>query len=189
MSIVLNGTTGITTPDLTSAAGLDTSDINDGAVTATKLHTTTVTDKLGYTPANLAGDVFTGATYLHSLNVSGGSQRRIRTYEYTYEHPQNTGINLMYNSSAYTDVHFILTLEGFHSGRSYQMWQGVFGGYGAQFTSVGGNGSFTLQNVPLDTGRAYLQISAGGLTVTSTNFVAMTIFGDTAITVVNGGMY
>ena len=60
MSIVLNGTTGITTPDLTSTAGFDTSDINDGAVTSAKLHTTAVTDKLGYTPANIAGQTYSG---------------------------------------------------------------------------------------------------------------------------------
>ena len=189
MAIILDGTTGITAPDITSAAGLDAADINDGAVTAAKLHTTAVTDKLGYTPANLSGDTFTGATYLHSLNVSGGSQRRIRTYEHVYQHPQNTGINLIYNSSAYTDVHFMLTLEGFHSGRSYQMWQGVFGGYGGQFITIGGGGGFTLQNATLDTGRAYLRISAGGLTQTSTNYVAMTIFGDAGITIVNGSLY
>lgn len=161
----------------------------DGTISAAKLDTTAVTDKLGYTPANKAGDIFTGATYLHSHNVSGGSQRKIRTYEYAYSHAQNTGINLMYNSSAYTDVHFILTLEGFHSGRSYQMWQGVFGGYGGNFISTGGGGSFTLAVQDLDTGRKYLRINAGALTITSTNYVAMTIFGDADIVVVNGSMY
>ena len=55
MSIILNGTTGITTPDIQSAAGLDATDINDNAITAAKLHTTAVTDKLGYTPVNKAG--------------------------------------------------------------------------------------------------------------------------------------
>jgi hypothetical protein len=68
MSIILNGTTGITTPDIQSAAGLDATDINDGAVTAAKLHTTAVTDKLGYTPVNKAGDTITG-----NLVISGGS--------------------------------------------------------------------------------------------------------------------
>ena len=189
MAIILDGTTGITAPDITSAAGLDASDINDGAVTAAKLHTTAVTDKLGYTPANKAGDIFTGTTYLYSHNVSGGSQRQIRTYEYTYSHVQNTGVNLIYNSSAYTDVHFMLTLEGFHSGRSYQMWQGTFGGYGGNFISTGGSGSFSLTVQDLDAGRRYLRINAGALTITSINYVAMTIFGDAGVVVVNGSMY
>lgn len=34
--------------------------VADGAVTAAKLHTTAVTDKLGFTPANKAGETFTG---------------------------------------------------------------------------------------------------------------------------------
>lgn len=153
------------------------------------ISSTFIGDRLGYTPANKAGDTFTGPTYLYSHNVNSGSQRRIRTYEHSYSHPQNTTIDLMYNTDPYTDVHFTLTLEGFHSGRSYQMWQGTFGGYGANFISTGGSGSFTLQNAGLDTGRSYLRISAGALTVTSTNFIAMTIYGDSNITIVNGSLY
>ena len=68
MAIILDGTTGITAPDITSAAGLDASDINDGAVTAAKLHTTAVTDKLGYTPVNKAGDTMTGSLDLNYTN-------------------------------------------------------------------------------------------------------------------------
>jgi hypothetical protein len=69
------------------------------------------------------------------------------------------------------------------------MWQGVFGGYGGQFITTGGGGAFTLQNATLDAGRAYLRISAGALTTTSTNYVAVTIFGDADITIVNGSLY
>jgi len=59
MSIVLNGTTGITTPDLTSAAGFDTSDINDGAITAAKIATAAVgRDKLEFnTPLEIVSSV------------------------------------------------------------------------------------------------------------------------------------
>lgn len=162
---------------------------NNALGSLTTIPSNVITSGLGYTPANRAGDTFTGATNLYSHNVSSGSQRRIRTYEYIYSHAQNTTVNLMYNASAYTDVHFTLTLEGFHSGRSYQMWQGSFGGYGANFVTTGGSGSFGLQNVGLDTGRAYLAISAGALTITSTNYVAMTIYGDSDIVIVNGGLY
>ena len=52
--------------------------IQNSAVTAAKLHTTAVTDKLGYTPANKAGDTFTGnvavtgtATFANTLSVTG----------------------------------------------------------------------------------------------------------------------
>jgi hypothetical protein len=166
-----------------------TSKLVDLNITAAKLHTTAVTDKLGYTPLNKAGDTATGKIGLFSHNVSTGTQRRIRTYEHAYQHAQNTTVNLMYNTSSYTDVHFTLTLEGFHSGRSYQMWQGCFGGYGANFITTGGSGGFSLQNVGIDAGRAYLAISAGALTTTSSNFVAITIYGDSDITIVNGALY
>ena len=43
MAIILDGTTGITAPDITSSAGLDASDINDNAITAAKLAANSVT--------------------------------------------------------------------------------------------------------------------------------------------------
>jgi hypothetical protein len=43
--------------------------IADGDITAAKLHTTAVTDKLGYTPVNKAGDTMTGDL---TLNVNAG---------------------------------------------------------------------------------------------------------------------
>jgi hypothetical protein len=42
-------------------ANVTTAKVADSAVTAAKLASTAVTDKLGYTPANKAGDTFTGA--------------------------------------------------------------------------------------------------------------------------------
>ena len=89
MSIILNGTTGITTPDIESAAGLDTSDINDNAVTAAKLHTTAVTDKLGYTPVNKAGDSMTGALYTPSIRMTNYTMKTINVYS----NGASTGVN------------------------------------------------------------------------------------------------
>lgn len=72
MAIILDGTTGITAPDITSSAGLDAADLTgtlpidrvaDLSITAAKLHTTAVTDKLGYTPAPNTDAQFQGRFY------------------------------------------------------------------------------------------------------------------------------
>lgn len=47
--------------------------IANSAVTAAKLHTTAVTDKLGYTPANKAGDTFTGAVTISNTLAAGNT--------------------------------------------------------------------------------------------------------------------
>lgn len=46
--------------------------VADGAVTAAKLASTAVTDKLGYTPVNKAGDTLTGKVSLSTSTVTGG---------------------------------------------------------------------------------------------------------------------
>ena len=179
-NLVINGTT-VEATDLTNVANI-TSDVQ------TQLNSKENT--IGFIPINKAGDTASGKINLFSHNVSAGTQRRIRTYEYVYSHPQNTRVDLMYNNSAYTDVHFTLTLEAFHSGRSYQMWQGCFGGYGGNFITTGGSGGFALQNNGLDTGRAYLSLYTGALTNgVAEVYISMTIYGDTGITLVNGGLY
>lgn len=49
--------------------------IADGAVTAAKLASTAVTDKLGYTPLNKAGDTITSDLYLGNGTTSGATIR------------------------------------------------------------------------------------------------------------------
>jgi hypothetical protein len=165
---------------------IEATSITDGAVSAAKLHTTAVTDKLGYTPVNIAGGTMAGALELTTLRV-GGAQSRIRTWHWAVSLNQNTRYNLMYNSSAYTDVQFILTFEGFHSGRSYGMYSGLFGGYGSNWTTLGASTSVTPSLVDLDAGRRYFGIDTGGLTGGSGFFyMHMTIFGDSPIALVNG---
>ena len=108
MSIILNGTTGITTPDIQSAAGLDATDINDGAVTAAKLHTTAVTDKLGYTPLNKAGDSMSGSLNIPqlqgTLNCSPASPLS----------GVPSGLSLVYVSGSLTDNNWRTIVTGFN---------------------------------------------------------------------------
>jgi hypothetical protein len=127
---------------------------------------------------------------MYSLNVKNGSQRQIRTWEWSSTLSKNTRYNFMYNNSSYTDVHFILTMEGFHSSRSYAMYGGVFGGYGSQFTNIGGGGtSMVLSQVFLDTGRYYLGVDVGNTPIDPFCNFHMTVFGDTPITLVTGAWY
>jgi len=151
------------------------------------INSSAVTTALGYTPVNKAGDTMTGNLDLTSLNVQG-AQKRIRTWEWNGATlNQNSTYNLVYNSSSYADVQFILTLEGFHSGRSYAMYAGVFGGYGAQFQLIGGSTACTISQAPQGTGTAYLTANTTGLTGGSGSFsIHMTIFGDAPVTAVNG---
>lgn len=52
-----------------------TAGLGDSAVTAAKLHTTAVTDKLGYTPVNKAGDTMTGTLTTTKVVANDGTQR------------------------------------------------------------------------------------------------------------------
>ena len=53
-----------------SDQSVNTAKIQDGVVTAAKLHTTAVTDKLGYTPLNKAGDSMVGGNFALSSFIS-----------------------------------------------------------------------------------------------------------------------
>lgn len=127
---------------------------------------------------------------MYSLNVKNGSQRQIRTWEWTQTLTKNTRYNLMYNSNAYTDVHFIFTIEGFHSSRSYAMYAGVFGGYGAQFTNIGNSGNSVVPSLTsVDGGRNYFGLDVGNTPIDPSCYMHMTVFGDAGVTLVNGAWY
>lgn len=126
---------------------------------------------------------------MYSLNVKNGSQRQIRTWEWSAQLTKNTRYNLMYNNSAYTDVHFIFTMEGFHSGRTYGMWAGVFGGYGSNWTQLGYSGGISPSQVGLDAGRNYFGIDVGNTTIDPYVYMHMTVFGDSGVSLVNGAWY
>ena len=170
-------------------ASNDASALTTGTLDNARLASGAAVSNLGFTPINVAGGTLTGTLNLNSLNVQGG-QRKIRTWEWNNASlNQNTNTNLIYNSSSYTDVHFLLTLEGFHSGRSYAMYAGTFGGYGLNHQLIGGSTSCSLSVGTHSTGKKYLRASTSSLTGGSGTFhFHMTIYGDSGITVVNGAM-
>ncbi len=83
--------------------------VADGAVTAAKLHTTAVTDKLGYTPANRAGDTFSGNI---SVTKASGS---------------SAGIDLTFTSGGATSRRLIFASDTNNEG--YGVGAGGFGVY------------------------------------------------------------
>jgi hypothetical protein len=80
MPLVLSGSTGIVEGNIADSA-ITTGKIANSNVTATNLHTTAVTDKLGYTPANKAGDTFTGATYFSEAAIFGNASALANTWK------------------------------------------------------------------------------------------------------------
>jgi hypothetical protein len=158
---------------------------------ASSLQTSTVTFPDNTTQSTacmpITGGQFTNLVSLRS-QTSGGGQYKYRQYVHNFTGSASGGtMNLMSNTDSYGDVHFMLTLVAYHSGRSYQSWQGVFGGYGANFSGTGGSGSFSLGV----SGSAYgtLQVSWGNIGYAPSTYIGMQIFSDPRITVINGTLY
>ena len=142
MAIILDGTTGITAPDITSAAGLDASDINDGAVTAAKLHTTAVTDKLGYTPVNKAGDTVNGdfvvTGRLRKLHNEGGEWAILGS---AFSSSASAYLHVKTNLSKYSFKMVGFRASGFHPYNGYG--HGFLGCYAYGDNSAGPYGIVT----------------------------------------------
>ena len=63
----------VTTAKVADGA-VTTAKVTDGNITAAKLASTAVTDKLGYTPVNKAGDTMTGTLQVPQLNIGSRKQ-------------------------------------------------------------------------------------------------------------------
>jgi len=148
----------------------------------------------------LTGGTMSGSLSLTNINANNGVQSATyKQYTHGFTAAQAGGsLNLMYNNNSYSDVHFYMTLIGYHSGRSYQSWSGVFGGYGANFGGTGGGGAFSLSTTSsnsgggssnLTSGYNYLNLSWSTLTAPGGMSVYMQIYGSSGIAIVNGTLY
>lgn len=134
------------------------------------------------------GQLFTQLKY---LNVANGDAT-IRQYLYAnFSLSQNTSINLIRNSSSYSDIFFYFTLKAFHGSRSYTSFFGNFGGYGGNFSSAGAAGavSITFENISAGFGR--LRATAGSLPggTPATVFISGLVFQGDGVIVENGVLY
>ena len=74
----------------------------------------------------------------NAFSFGGGSTShgRIRQYHYGVAMSAGTTVALLQNTSAHTDIQFLYWIEAYHSGRTYRVGLGNFGGYGLSTTST-----------------------------------------------------
>lgn len=145
MALQISGTNGITFPDSTSQS---TKAIE---VTGGRLTNSLVMNGLRSDPN------FTNNNAPHPIKYGAA---RVRQYSYNWQATaQNGSIDLIRNTGSYGDIHCFCYVIGYHSGRSYQMWEGVWGGYGQQLTAIGGGGAFSLSTPSSVAGYSTLRLS------------------------------
>ena len=111
------------------------------------------------------GGTFSGIPTLTHL-VSGNGQAIIRQYNHSWTYASTAGgtVDLMYNTGSYSDIHFILFLHTSTGSNGFHIWEGIFGGYGAQYSQRAqtGNGQFNLTWTELNAGNAKISITTTG---------------------------
>ena len=126
-----------------------------------------------------------GSDRLFSIGSGTYEQGKIRQYVYQGTVANGATIDLFGNTSAHTDIHYYMTLEAFHSGRTYKTSNGSIGGYGWYHTTVGTGVS--PNNATVATGRQKLywtNTSGYGAAV----YISALIFGNNSVDVYNGAL-
>jgi hypothetical protein len=173
MTIQISGTSGIVFPDSTSQT---TKAIE---VTGGRLQNSLVMTGLRSQPN------FTNDRAPHPVEQGIG---RVRQYSYNWNATTTSGsIDLIKNTGSYADIHCFCYVIAYHSGRSYQMWEGVWGGYGNQLTSIGGGGGFGISMVSNGAGFNTLRLSWSTTHVPWVKF-GMLIFNNSPVQALVGNL-
>jgi hypothetical protein len=130
--------------------------------------------------------VFNGNTSPGS-NYNANDMRNIRQYYWTTTMLANTTYDLVSNTNAYDDVTFQMIIVAYSGYILYPLYLGCFGGYGINYTNVGGGTLYPLQVSSIGTGYQKLQIAAGNMNGGQAGVnISMTIYGKNPVTVING---
>tara|TARA_B110000503_G_scaffold132154_1_gene207777 strand:+ start:1328 stop:1843 length:516 start_codon:yes stop_codon:yes gene_type:complete len=146
----------------------------------------------------LTGGTMTGDLSLYRLRANSGVG--ILQYFHSFTGTTSaTSVNLLYNTGSYDDIHFQINVIGYHSGRSYQRWEGVWGGYGLSTSAAQGGGIFSLSCTPtqgsgggvgnLAAGYNYLQLSYGAQAYAPGTYVWLTMYKAFSCAAVVGTLY
>ena len=119
-----------------------------------------------------------------SIGAYGYSNGRIRQYNVSVApFATSAELDLLGNTGAYTDVFYLITMEVFHSSRTYMFETGSIGGYGYYKTTSGFGLGLTAVDVA--TGRKKLRLTnTSGYSATV--YISALIFGDMGVDVHNG---
>ena len=126
-----------------------------------------------------------GTDRLFSIGSGTYEQGKIRQYVYQATISNGTTIDLFGNTSAHTDIHYLMTLEAFHSGRSYRTSFGSIGGYGWYGVHNGTGINFT--NTTVATGRQKLRWTNGS-GFNAQVYISALIFGNNGVDIYNGAI-
>jgi hypothetical protein len=111
----------------------------------------------------LTGNV-TASGIIQQAGSLVAQQVPIWNWSYSWTHPTtaNSTVDLLYNTGSYSDIHFTFILFSRAGANGFTVWEGIFGGYGGQYTKYSDSGgiAFTL---------AYTSISAGYAKISITN--------------------
>ena len=126
-----------------------------------------------------------GSDRLFSIGSGTYEQGKIRQYVYQGTVANGATIDLFGNTSAHTDIHYYMTLEAFHSGRSYKTSVGTIGGYGWYATTTGTGVS--PNNATVASGRQKLfWTNTSGFSAAV--YISALIFGNNSVDVYNGAL-
>ena len=126
-----------------------------------------------------------GSDRLFSIGSGTYEQGKIRQYVYQATVANGATVDLFGNTSAHTDIHYYMTLEAFHSGRSYKTSTGSIGGYGWYHTTVGTG--INPNNATVATGRQKLNwTNSSGFTAAV--YISCLIFGNNSVDIYNGAI-
>lgn len=130
--------------------------------------------------------VFNGNTS-PSSNYNANDMRNIRQYYWSPTMLANTTYDLMVNTNAYDDVTFQMIIVAYSGYILYPMYVGCFGGYGINYSNLGGGTLYPLQVTQTSPGYQKLQIAAGNMNGGAAGVnISMLIFGKNPVTVING---
>ena len=126
-----------------------------------------------------------GSDRLFSISSGTYEQGDIRQYVYQATVANGVTVDLFGNTSAHTDIHYLMTLEAFHSGRSYRTSFGSIGGYG--WYAVNNGSGINFNNATVATGRQKLTwTNASGWNASV--YISALIFGNNGVDVYNGAL-